>query len=124
MEGMVRTFVPWLLLGWLMLTGWTVAAAAGNAGQEKALSETDLTTVQRERSQLIRPSPSSSRAPPPETPQNLARFRPGANAADALALAITHVWRGSASNRLEAAAARARTQQSQHAQQQTPVRTR
>jgi crossover junction endodeoxyribonuclease RuvC len=32
-----------------------------------------------------------------------------ADAADALALAITHVWRGSASNRLEAAVARART---------------
>lgn len=44
-----------------------------------------------------------------------------ADAADALALAITHLWRGSASNRLEAAVARARTQQSQ---QQTPVRTR
>jgi crossover junction endodeoxyribonuclease RuvC len=40
-----------------------------------------------------------------------------ADAADALALAITHVWRGSASNRLEAAVARARTPQ-------TPVRTR
>jgi crossover junction endodeoxyribonuclease RuvC len=44
-----------------------------------------------------------------------------ADAADALALAITHLWRGSASNRLEAAVARARTQQSQ---QQTPVRKR
>ncbi len=44
-----------------------------------------------------------------------------ADAADALALAITHLWRGSASNRLEAAVARARTQQPQ---QQTPVRTR
>jgi crossover junction endodeoxyribonuclease RuvC len=44
-----------------------------------------------------------------------------ADAADALALAITHLWRGSASNRLEAAVARARTQQPQ---QPTPVRTR
>ena len=41
-----------------------------------------------------------------------------ADAADALALAITHVWRGAASTRLEEAVAKAR------AQQQTPVRTR
>jgi crossover junction endodeoxyribonuclease RuvC len=39
-----------------------------------------------------------------------------ADAADALALAITHVWRGSATNRHEAAVAQARSN--------TPVRTR
>ncbi|KQV72028.1 Holliday junction resolvase [Nocardioides sp. Root122] len=42
-----------------------------------------------------------------------------ADAADALALAITHVWRGSAHNRIEAAAAQARA-----AQRKTTVRTR
>ncbi len=50
-----------------------------------------------------------------------------ADAADALALAITHVWRGSAHSRLEAAAAQARAQaQAAHkqAQKQTPMRTR
>ncbi len=45
-----------------------------------------------------------------------------ADAADALALAITHVWRGSAHTRLEAAAAQARAQV--RAQKQTPMRTR
>ncbi len=54
-----------------------------------------------------------------------------ADAADALALAITHVWRGSAHTRLEAAAAQARAQarapqeQAQkQAQKQTTMRTR
>jgi crossover junction endodeoxyribonuclease RuvC len=42
-----------------------------------------------------------------------------ADAADALALAITHVWRGSAHHRIEAAAAQARA-----AQRKTTVRTR
>jgi crossover junction endodeoxyribonuclease RuvC len=46
-----------------------------------------------------------------------------ADAADALALAITHVWRGSAHTRLEAAAAQARAQARAH-QKQTPMRTR
>jgi crossover junction endodeoxyribonuclease RuvC len=46
-----------------------------------------------------------------------------ADAADALALAITHVWRGSAHTRLEAAAAQARAHQKQ-AQNQNPMRTR
>ena len=41
-----------------------------------------------------------------------------ADAADALALAITHVWRGSANTRIEEAVARAK------AAQKTPVRTR
>ncbi|MBC2933614.1 crossover junction endodeoxyribonuclease RuvC [Nocardioides sp. zg-1228] len=41
----------------------------------------------------------------------LAELPKPADAADALALAITHVWRGSASTRLEAAAAQARAQQ-------------
>jgi crossover junction endodeoxyribonuclease RuvC len=45
----------------------------------------------------------------------LAELPKPADAADALALAITHVWRGSAQNRLEAAVARATT---------TPTRTR
>lgn len=50
-----------------------------------------------------------------------------ADAADALALAITHVWRGSAHHRLEAAAAQARAQA--HArppaqQKKTTMRTR
>lgn len=48
-----------------------------------------------------------------------------ADAADALALAITHVWRGSAHHRLEAAAAQARAQARSHAQhKQTTMRTR
>lgn len=50
-----------------------------------------------------------------------------ADAADALALAITHVWRGSAHHRLEAAAAQARAQAHarSHAQQKkTTMRTR
>ncbi len=53
-----------------------------------------------------------------------------ADAADALALAITHVWRGSASTRIEEAVARAKAQARTHAQRQaqaartTPVRTR
>ena len=42
-----------------------------------------------------------------------------ADAADALALAITHVWRGSASNRLEAAVAKAGPRRTTY-----PVRTR
>jgi crossover junction endodeoxyribonuclease RuvC len=42
-----------------------------------------------------------------------------ADAADALALAITHVWRGAAHDRLEAAAAQARA-----AHRKTTVRTR
>ena len=46
-----------------------------------------------------------------------------ADAADALALAITHVWRGSAHTRLEAAAAQARAQ-ARAPQKQTPMRTR
>jgi crossover junction endodeoxyribonuclease RuvC len=41
-----------------------------------------------------------------------------ADAADALALAITHVWRGSATTRLEAAAAQARA-----AHRRTPAKT-
>ena len=49
----------------------------------------------------------------------LAELPKPADAADALALAITHVWRGAASTRLEEAVAKARAQQ-----QQTPVRTR
>ena len=40
-----------------------------------------------------------------------------ADAADALALAITHVWRGSAHTRLEAAAAQARAQARVHQKQ-------
>ncbi len=48
-----------------------------------------------------------------------------ADAADALALAITHVWRGSASTRLEEAVARAKqAQKAQQAAHQTSVRTR
>lgn len=50
-----------------------------------------------------------------------------ADAADALALAITHLWRGSAHARLEAAAAQARSQARSQAaahQKQTPMRTR
>nr|WP_307853836.1 crossover junction endodeoxyribonuclease RuvC [Nocardioides palaemonis] len=46
-----------------------------------------------------------------------------ADAADALALAITHVWRGSASNRLEAAVAQQKAQLMAH-QKKTPARTR
>ena len=46
----------------------------------------------------------------------LAEMPRPADAADALALAITHVWRGSANARIEEAVARAR--------QKTPVRTR
>lgn len=45
-----------------------------------------------------------------------------ADAADALALAITHVWRGGAQARIDAATVRARTQA--HTAQQTRVRTR
>jgi crossover junction endodeoxyribonuclease RuvC len=48
----------------------------------------------------------------------LAELPRPADAADALALAITHVWRGSAGNRLEAAVAQ------QQARLKTPVRTR
>ena len=51
----------------------------------------------------------------------LAEMPKPADAADALALAITHVWRGSANDRLEQAVARARAQQKTH---QRPVRTR
>ena len=50
-----------------------------------------------------------------------------ADAADALALAITHVWRGSASNRLEAAVAQQKAQLRAQAgahQKQTPTRNR
>lgn len=46
-----------------------------------------------------------------------------ADAADALALAITHVWRGSAHHRLEAAAAQARAQAHAH-KKKTTMRTR
>jgi len=46
-----------------------------------------------------------------------------ADAADALALAITHVWRGSASSRLEAAAAQQRAHL-KAAQQKQKMRTR
>ena len=62
----------------------------------------------------------------------LAELPKPADAADALALAITHVWRGAAHSRLEAAAAQARTQvraqartqgRSQARTQQTPMRT-
>src|SRR5690349_15575680 len=53
----------------------------------------------------------------------LAELPKPADAADALALAITHVWRGSAQNRLEAAAAQARAQV-RAPQKQTPMRTR
>ena len=48
-----------------------------------------------------------------------------ADAADALALAITHLWRGSANTRIEEAVARAKAQADAHAKaQKTPVRTR
>ncbi|HEV2797835.1 MAG TPA: crossover junction endodeoxyribonuclease RuvC [Nocardioides sp.] len=46
-----------------------------------------------------------------------------ADAADALALAITHVWRGSATNRLTEAVARAEAQ-ARAARRKAPVRTR
>src|SRR6476620_2704107 len=46
-----------------------------------------------------------------------------ADAADALALAIPHVWRGSANTRLEAAAAQAQAR-ARAPQKQTPMRTR
>jgi crossover junction endodeoxyribonuclease RuvC len=49
----------------------------------------------------------------------LAELPKPADAADALALAITHVWRGSAHHRLEAAVAQARA-----AHPKTPARTR
>jgi crossover junction endodeoxyribonuclease RuvC len=52
----------------------------------------------------------------------LAEMPRPADAADALALAITHVWRGSANTRIEEAVARARAQAK--AAQKTPVRTR
>ena len=48
----------------------------------------------------------------------LAELPKPADAADALALAITHVWRGGAHDRIEAAVARAKSQQ------RTTVRTR
>ena len=57
----------------------------------------------------------------------LAELPRPADAADALALAITHVWRGSAHTRLEAAAAQARAQvraQTRAHHQQTTMRTR
>ena len=49
-----------------------------------------------------------------------------ADAADALALAITHVWRGAATDRIEAAVAKARAAEktAQKTAQKTPVRTR
>jgi len=49
----------------------------------------------------------------------LAELPKPADAADALALAITHVWRGSATNRLEAAVAQAGPRRTSY-----PVRTR
>jgi len=52
----------------------------------------------------------------------LAELPKPADAADALALAITHVWRGGAQARIDAATVRARTQA--RTAQQTRVRTR